>query len=167
MSTARDLGALLRASLGRSDVIWLRTDRDRATWFASVPDESPAGPPGSLLVVSGGPEPDVGDLAVPAGRLHLVLRAKGDGRRLLVLPASATELAAPSSSGEAGSGDGDRWTSATDLLRAQRLGGGQDIVRRWAAESCVWLVRPVGRPVESPDVPAPTDLVATTVRPLP
>ena len=162
---------MLEAALHRSDIVWLRTDRDRATWFAPVPAGSPAGPSGSLLVAAGGPEPELGDLAAPHAPLHVILRSKGDGRRLLVLPATAAELVPPSPSvtqplGEGSDADGP-WTAATALLRTERIGGGPDIVSRWRAESRIWLIRPAGRPVESPDRPPPTALVAEVVRPLP
>lgn len=147
--TEVNLSALTTEALNKSTVLWLRSGgRDRATWFATGQEALE----GQVLLCSGGPEPDLGDLPE---QVELLLRSKGDGGRLLTLRAHAQPLA-PSST---------VWEPATTALLGQRLNAPAGLVDRWRHESTVWALAPFGLPVQSPGNPGPsaTDRVAARV----
>ncbi|MCT1618824.1 MULTISPECIES: hypothetical protein [Janibacter] len=134
-----NLSALTTEALKTSGVLWLQLPgRERLTWFATGQDELA----GQVLVVSGGPEADLGPLPE---QLRLVLRSKGDGGRLLTLHAAAQALS-----------PGNPWweTAATTLL-GERLNAPADLLDRWRAESTIWLLSPFGTPVQAPGRPEP------------
>lgn len=147
--TEVNLSALTTEALNKSTVLWLRAGgRDRATWFATGQDALE----GQVLLCSGGPEPDLGDLPE---QVELVLRSKGDGGRLLTLRAHAQPLSPGSSV----------WEPATTALLGQRLNAPSGLVDRWRHESTVWALAPFGLPLQSPGSPGPdaTDRVAARI----
>lgn len=149
-----NIGAVTSEALAKSDLLWVRTpEGDRLCWFAVAGAEHPL-PAGTVAVVSGGGEQDLGPLPEV---VHLVLRSKGDRRRLLVLQARA----------EAVTAEDDRWTDASDLALAERLNTSSDTASTWREGATIWLLTPFGQPVESPAGEAPTDLVASPVGPAP
>lgn len=136
-----DPAALTREALSRSDVLWVRAGgRDRLTWFAAPAGKDGPLPRDAVVLVSGGGEPDLGDLA---GEVEIVLRSKGDGRRLLVVPARAETVGA----------DDERWAPVAALAQAERLNARAGTVERWRDEATLWLLTPEGgtwAPVEHP-----------------
>src|SRR5699024_4788920 len=137
--TEVNLSALTTEALNKSDVLWLRVSgRDRATWFATGEDELA----GQVLLVSGGPEPDLGDLPE---QVELVLRSKGAGGRLLTLRAHAEALVPGS----------PVWESAARSLLAKRLNAPTGLVDTWRGASTLWFLAPFGAPVQSPGRPGP------------
>ena len=146
-----NLTALMTEALSKSTVLWLRAGgRDRATWFATGQDALE----GQVLLCSGGPEPDLGDLPE---QVELLLRSKGDGGRLLTLRAHAQALS-PSST---------VWEPAANALLGERLNAPAGLVDRWRRESTLWALAPFGLPLQSPGRPAPeaTQRVAGRVTP--
>lgn len=147
-----NIGAVTSEALAKSDLLWVRTpERDRLCWFA-VAGADHALPAGTVVIVSGGGEQRLG--ALP-DVVQLVLRSKGDRRRLLVLQARAEALTA---------GD-DRWSGASDLALAERLNASAETATAWRDGATIWLLTPFGQPVESPATDAPAELVASPVRP--
>ena len=134
-----NLSALTTEALSKSTVLWLRAGgRDRATWFATGEDDLD----GHVLLVSGGPEPDLGELPE---HVELLLRSKSDGGRLLTLRARAQRL-------DPGS---PLWEPAAKALRAERLNAPANVVDRWRAEATLWALAPFGLPVQAPGIPGP------------
>lgn len=146
-----NLSALTTEALSRSDVLWVRSgERHRPTWFAtgaagtSLADH--------VLLVSGGPEPDLGPLDE---EVELVLRSKGDGGRLLTLRTRARSL-------EPGSA---AWDEATSPLLAERLNAPAGLVDDWRERSTVWALLPFGAPVQAPGRPGPDAPATSPVEP--
>lgn len=147
-----NLSAVTSEALSKSDLLWLRTpERERATWFAVVGAGTDL-PDGSVLLVSGGGEPDLGALPDP---VELVLRSKGDGRRLLVLQARALALDPAD----------ERWQPAAETALAARLNAYDGTLERWREGATLWLLSPFGQPLDSPAAAPSTELVAAPVRP--
>ena len=64
-----NLSALTTEALSKSDVLWLRAGgRERLTWFATGEDQLA----GQVLLVSGGPEADLGPLPEQVELLSLI-----------------------------------------------------------------------------------------------
>lgn len=134
-----NLSALTTEALNKSTVLWLRAaGRDRATWFATGEEDLE----GHVLLCSGGPEPDLGELP---GQVEVLLRSKGAGGRLLTLRARAQALD-PSS---------PVWAPAARALLGERLNAPDGLVDTWRAESTLWVLAPFGAPVQSPGRPGP------------
>ena len=146
-----NLSALTTEALSKSDMLWLRVDgRERLTWFATGTGRLE----GQVLLVSGGPEADLGPLPE---RLDVILRSKGDGGRLLTLHARAEHL-------EPGN---LLWGEAANALLGERLNAPADLTARWRRESVVWALALFGAPEQSPGRPGPhgSALVAAPVTP--
>jgi hypothetical protein len=149
-----NIGAVTSEALAKSDLLWVRTpEQDRLCWFAVAGAEHPL-PAGTVIVVSGGGEQELGRLPEV---VHLVLRSKGDRRRLLVLQARA----------EAVTADDSRWDDAADLALAERLNASAGTATAWQEGATIWLLTPFGQPVEAPGGEVTTELVAAPVRPAP
>lgn len=134
-----NLSALTTEALSKSDVLWLRAGgRERLTWFATGEDQLA----GQVLLVSGGPEADLG--ALPE-QVELVLRSKGDGGRLLTLRARAQSIAVGN----------PWWEPAAAALLSERLNAPGDLVDRWRESATLWLLSPFGTPVQAPGRPGP------------
>lgn len=137
--TEVNLSALTSEALNKSTVLWLRANgRDRATWFATGEDELAD----HVLLASGGPEPDLGDLP---REVEIVLRSKGAGGRLLTLRAQAQIL-------DPGN---PLWEPAARSLLTERLNAPADLVERWRTETTLWSLSPYGAPVQAPGLPGP------------
>lgn len=137
--TEVNLSALTSEALSKSTVLWLRVGgRDRATWFATGEDDLAD----RVLLASGGPEPDLGDLPE---EVELILRSKGDGGRLLTLRAEAQAI-------DPGN---PLWEPAARSLLTERLNAPQDLVERWRSETTLWVLSPYGAPVQAPGQPGP------------
>ncbi|MGO1166591.1 MAG: hypothetical protein ACTMHL_08230 [Janibacter sp.] len=135
--TEVNLTALTTEALNKSDVLWLRADgRDRATWFAT--GEDPLA--GQVLVVSGGPEADLGELPE---QVEILLRSKGSGGRLLTLRARA-EAITPAS---------PAWEPAARALLGERLNAPAGLVDTWRTDSTLWALTPFGAPTQDPGRP--------------
>lgn len=149
-----NLSAVTSEALSKSDLLWLRTPgHERATWFAVVGAGTDL-PEGSVLLVSGATEPDLGPLPDP---VELLLRSKGDGRRLLVLQARALALDPAE----------ERWLPAAEIALAARLNAVDGTLERWREGATLWLLSPFGQPVDSPATTPSSDLVAAPVRATP
>lgn len=134
-----NLSALTTEALNKSGVLWLRLpDRERLSWFATGSEELE----GQVLLISGGPEADLGPLPE---QLEIVLRSKGDGRRLLTLRTRAQTIAPGN----------PWWESAATALLGERLNAPAGLLERWRAESTIWLLAPFGTPVQAPGTPGP------------
>lgn len=129
-----NLSALTAEALNKSGVLWLRLPGgDRLTWFANGTDELE----GQVLLVSGGPEEDLGP--VPE-RVELVLRSKGNGGRLLTLHARA-QVVDP---------DDPQWPLAATALVGVRLNAPAGRREAWRTGSTIWRLAPFGAPLQSP-----------------
>lgn len=134
-----NLSALTTEALNKSTVLWLRANgRDRATWFATGEDDLA----GRVLLASGGPEPDLGDLPE---EVQLILRSKGDGGRLLTLRAEARTI----------DPDNPLWEPAARSLLGERLNAPQDLIEQWRTETTLWSLALFGAPLQAPGAPAP------------
>ena len=137
--TEVNLSALTSEALNKSTVLWLRAGgRDRATWFATGEDELAD----HVLLASGGPEPDLGDLP---REVEILLRSKGAGGRLLTLRAQAQIL-------DPGN---PLWEPAARSLLTERLNAPADLIERWRTETTLWSHSPYGAPVQAPGMPGP------------
>lgn len=146
--TEVNLTALTTEALTKSTILWLRAaGRDRATWFATGDDELT----GQVLLVSSGPEPDLGEL--PA-QVEVLLRSKGDGGRLLTLRAHARAL-------DPGS---PAWESAAASLLGERLNAPAGLVDAWRRQSVLWALAPFGAPLQAPGRPGPDAGTKATTR---
>lgn len=150
MSPDVNVSALTEKALSTSGVLWVgASGHERATWFATGPADGPLA--GQVLLVSGGIEPDLGELAEGT---RLVLRSKGDGGRLLTLRVQARRLD-PGDPGESGDPGDSEWQVAADALRAERLNAPTDVVATWRAGSTLWALLPFGTPEQAPGTPGP------------
>lgn len=146
--TEVNLSALTTEALNKSDVLWLRTGgRDRATWFATGEDRLA----GQVLLVSGGPEPDLGDLPE---QVEILLRSKVNGGRLLTLRARAESLPP----------DSPAWEPAAHALLGERLNAPAGLLDGWREASTLWALAPFGAPVQSPGHPGPEATVRVATR---
>lgn len=147
--TEVNLSALTTEALTKSAVLWLRAGgRDRATWFATGEGELE----GQVLLVSGGPEPDLGELPE---QVEIILRSKGGGGRLLTLRARPRSLAPGT----------ETWESAARALVGERLNAPAGLVDTWRETSVLWTLAPFGAPVQSPGHPGP-DATARVAAPV-
>jgi hypothetical protein len=152
--------ALAAEAARKSAVLWLAlpgSPQPVAAWYAWVD--------GAIAVVHEGAEqqlPGLRDL----GRVDVLLRSKDKGSLLLRVPAQVFALEPWS----------QRYDDAVAALHAARQSApdGEAQPARWAAESAVTLLEPVGPAVEAPGsyqptsrraAPVPTS--ATTLRTLP
>ena len=137
--TEVNLSALTTEALNKSTVLWLRAHgRDRATWFATGEDVLE----GRVLLASGGPEVELGDLPE---EVEIILRSKGDGGRLLTLRAEAQQV-------DVGN---PLWEPAARALLGERLNAPQDLIEQWRTDTTLWVLSPFGAPVQAPDQPGP------------
>lgn len=134
-----NLSALTTEALNKSAMLWLRVDaHERLTWFAVGAGDLA----GQVLLVSGGPEPDLG--ALPE-QVEILLRSKGDGGRLLTLRARAQQLEPAN----------PLWEEAASALLGQRLNAPSDLRSTWRTTSALWVLAPYGAPLQSPGRPGP------------
>ena len=143
--------ALLTEAAAKSDIMWVDVPGERSfpVWYAWVADR--------FYVVSGQGE----QLLPPLPEVvHLILRSKDNGARLITVTATAHLLQPHTPS----------WESAVTALAAARLNATDDVRSRWAESATVHVLHPFGPPVEAPgshsDDPGRATLVpapATTV----
>jgi hypothetical protein len=130
-SAPLNVTALFAEAATKSGLMWVQPPGDRAWpfWHAWADD--------TVYAVSG-----PGEQTLPwlPAEVHLILRSKDTGGRLLTVQATVQEI------GPADQG----WVAATDALRAGRLNAPDDAVERWARECTVRALRPFGTPVEAP-----------------
>ena len=123
--------ALFAEAATKSGLMWVQPPGDRAWpfWHAWA-DET-------VYVVSG-----PGEQTLPwlPDQVTLLLRSKDTGGRLLTVSATVREVRP----------DDERWTPATDALRASRLNATDNLVDRWAGECTVRALTPYGAPLEAP-----------------
>jgi hypothetical protein len=152
--------ALLAEAAGKSGLVWVRSAGTQRWWPAWHVWHD-----GAVLVVSGGGEQELPDLAGP---VELVLRSKDTGARLLRLPGTAEPLTA----------DDERWPAAAQALATSRLNAPVtpgDLPRRWRDEGArVTRLVASGAALERPDAlddasgaaaPAPSPATTSGWRP--
>ena len=129
-----NLSALTAEALNKSGVLWLRLPGgERLTWFANGTDELE----GQVLLVSGGPEDDLGPLPES---VEVVLRSKGSGGRLLTVRARA-QVVPP---------DDPLWPTAATALLGVRLNAPAGTRDAWREGSTIWRLAPFGAPLQAP-----------------
>ncbi len=123
--------ALLSEAMTKSGLFWVQTPDGRSWAVWHVWSD------GVAHVVSG-----PGEQTLPwlPEEVHLVLRSKDTGGRLLTTRAQVSVL-------EPGSTE---WLEAAEQLRATRLNSVDDSVTRWAQQCTITRFRPFDQPVESP-----------------
>ena len=122
---------LLAEAAGKSDIMWVEIPGERAfpVWYAWVTDR--------FYVVSGEGE----QLLPPLPEVvHLVLRSKDTGGRLLTVSATAHRLEPHTPS----------WDQAVTALAAERLNATDDVAARWADSGLVHALHPFGEPLGAP-----------------
>ena len=123
--------ALFAEAAGKSGLMWVEVPGDRAWpfWHAWADD--------TVYAVSG-----PGEQTLPwlPEQVHLVLRSKDTGGRLLAVRATVREIAP----------DDAEWGPATEALRASRLNGTDDLDARWRTECTVRSFHPFDAPLEAP-----------------
>lgn len=143
--------ALLGEAASKSDICWIEIPGERsfAVWHAWADDR--------FYVVAGESE----QLLPPLPEIvHVILRSKDSGGRLLTVQASAHLLEPRSES----------WETAVGALAGERLNATDDLASRWAESARVYALQPFGDPLASPGnqssdsgrttlVPAPTTTV--------
>lgn len=123
--------ALLAEAANKSAIMWIDIPGDRsfAVWYAWDQDR--------FYVVCGEGE----QLLPPLPEVvHLILRSKDSGGRLLTVTATAHLLAPHTES----------WQQATEALAGERLNATDDVVTRWAAAGSVYALHPFGPPLSGP-----------------
>jgi hypothetical protein len=123
--------ALLAEAAAKSDIMWVDVPGERVfpVWYAWVTDR--------FYVVSGEGE----QLLPPLPEVvHLLVRSKDSGGRLVTVTASAHLLTPHTPS----------WDEAVLALAAKRLNATGDVVARWAESGAVHALHPYGPPVEAP-----------------
>lgn len=128
--------ALIDEACRKSALVWLRNPEDthaRAAWHVYVD--------GAVHLVGGGIEQELPALADGA-EVEVTVRSKDTWGRILRLTARATRIHPGS----------DAWKAAVPELHAKRLNppDGEQQPTRWARESAVFRLDPVGRPHEHP-----------------
>ena len=123
--------ALFAEAATKSGLMWVQPPGDRAWpfWHAWSDD--------TVYVVSG-----PGEQTLPwlPQDVSLLVRSKDTGGRLLTVSESVSEVRP---------GD-ERWTAATDALKAARLNAIDDLLDRWGRECAVRALTPYGAPLEGP-----------------
>lgn len=123
--------ALLGEAATKSDIMWIDVPGERSfpVWYAWVADR--------FYVVSGEGE----QLVPPLPEVvHLILRSKDSGGRLLTVTATAHLLEPHTPS----------WESAATALAAERLNATDDVRTRWAESAAIHALHPFGPPVAAP-----------------
>lgn len=123
--------ALLGEAANKSAIVWIDIPDDRSfpVWYAWDRDR--------FYAVSGEGE----QLLPPLPEVvHVILRSKDSGGRLLTVTATA-HLLAPHT---------DSWESATDALAGERLNATDDVKARWAEAGSVYALHPFGPPLTAP-----------------
>jgi len=123
--------ALFAEAAGKSGLMWVEVPGDRAWpfWHAWADD--------TVYAVSG-----PGEQTLPwlPEQVHLVLRSKDTGGRLITVHATARELRPE---------DAD-WDAAVDVVRPERLNAVGDTAERWRQSCTIHVLTPHGRLVEGP-----------------
>jgi hypothetical protein len=128
--------ALVDEACRKSALVWLRpagSDRAQAVWHGYVD--------GAVHVVSGGLEQDAPEL-VDGTEVDVTVRSKDTGGRVLTFRGTVSTVRP----------DDPAWDAVVTELHAKRLNppDGEEQPARWARESRVVRIEPVGRLVEGP-----------------
>ena len=130
------MAALVEETARKSALVWLRrpdAQRSLPAWHVFTD--------GAIHVVGGGQEQRLPDVADGAD-LEVTLRSKDTGGRLVRVMASATRVLPGTAA----------WERVVPDLHAKRLNppDGEEQPHRWARESTVLRLDPIGRPLEFP-----------------
>lgn len=134
-----DVTRLTNEAASKSGLLWIRLP-DGSThpaWHVWHDDGDERGVGPVAYVVSG---PGEQPLPWLPDEVEVILRSKDTGGRLLTLHATVTRL-------EPGT---ERWDTAVEALRPERLNAVGDVAQRWAEHNTIHVVGPHGRPVEAP-----------------
>ena len=136
---APDVARLTAEAATKSGLLWIRVPggATHPVWHVWRPADEGRGTPAAVLVVSG---PGEQHLPWLPEHVELVLRSKDTGGRLLVVPATASEVV-PGSLG---------WDAAVDLLRPARLNATGDLAARWHDTATIHVLVPATEAVEGP-----------------
>ncbi|MGG5260445.1 hypothetical protein [Phycicoccus avicenniae] len=134
-----DVTRLVHEAASKSGLLWVCVPggETRAVWHVWHDDGDERGTGPAAYVVSG---PGEQDLPWLPEHVEVVLRSKDTGGRLLTMRATAEELAPGTAA----------WEAAAEVLRPERLNGTGDVVERWRQGCTLHVLRPHGRPIESP-----------------
>ncbi len=122
---------LLGEAASKSSIMWIDVPGERAfpVWYAWVTDR--------FYIVAGEGE----QLLPPLPEVvHLILRSKDSGGRLITVSATA-HLLPPHT---------DSWESATEALSGERLNATDDMRARWAEAGSVYALHPFGESLAAP-----------------
>jgi len=138
--------ALIEEAAKKSGLVWLSP----AGLSAKADAARPAGPQavwhvwheGAVTIVAGGTEQPLPLWAVPGRVVEVAMRSKDQGGRLISF-LSQVELVVPGT---------PEWGAAAEALHAERLNlaEGDNYQKRWAAESALLRMRPLGG-AQTPD----------------
>lgn len=139
--------ALLAEAATKSDIMWIDVPGERSfpVWYAWVTDR--------FYVVSGEGEQMLPPLPEV---VHLILRSKDSGGRLITVTSTAHLLPPHTPS----------WETAVAALAAERLNATDDVAARWAQSGAVHALHPYGQPVAAPGSQS-DDSGRTTLLPAP
>ncbi len=152
--------ALIDEACRKSSLVWLRpagADRAQGVWHVYVD--------GAVHLVTGGLEQPVPELTDGA-EVHVTVRSKDTGGRVVTYRGTVSTI----------SPDDQAWDTVVTELHAKRLNppDGEEQPARWARESRVVRIEPVGALVEGPGhlsqrshAAEPASSPATTRGPLP
>ena len=137
--------ALIEEAAKKSSLVWLSP-----AGLSATDAEHPSGPQavwhvwheGAVTIVAGGAEQPLPLWAVPGRVVEVAIRSKDQGGRLISF-LSQVELVVPGT---------PEWGAAAEALHAERLNlaEGDRYQQRWAAESALLRMRPLGGAV-APD----------------
>lgn len=126
-----NVSAVLSEAMSKSSLFWVEAP-DGRTWSVWHVWSD-----GTAYVVSG---PGEQPLPWLPAEVHLILRSKDTGGRLLTTRAQASVV-------EPGTPE---WAAAADLLKAERLNAVDDSLTRWAQQCTITAFRPFDQPIEGP-----------------
>ena len=150
--------ALIEESAKKSSLVWLKAQEakgvkpepPRAMWHVWLD--------GAVTIVAGGAEQPLPRFATAGSVVEVCVRSKDKGGRLVTWLGQVDVLAAGT----------PEWDAAAAALHAERLNlsEGDKYLERWAAESTLLRLKPLGEPLAQPagsGAARPVDTDATTL----
>lgn len=154
ITTAPIAAALIEEAAKKSSLVWLSApaaqgrpvEPSRPVWHVWLA--------GAVAVVAGGGEQPLPPFATPGRVVEACFRSKDNGARLVAW-LTQVDVLTPRS---------PEWEAAAAALHAERLNlpEGDPYLERWAAESTILRLKPLGAPLEQPGGSGAARPVATT-----